>query len=108
MTGKSQKVLWNDKTSKFCPLTHGVPKGSILGPPLFLVMVADMPKYVIGNTPNSKMVGYGDDSTAYVHSKDVCSLKQNLENISNRNPPKRPFLGGNDILDTEFYRSVSR
>ena len=47
-------------------------------------MVADMPKYVIGNTPNSKMVGYGDDSTAYVHSKDVCSLKHNLENISNR------------------------
>ena len=46
MNGRSQKVLWNENISESCPLTHGVPQGSILGPTLFLVMIADMPKYV--------------------------------------------------------------
>ena len=84
MEGRSQKVLWNDKMSQARPVTHGVPQGSILGPTLFLVMVADMPKYVIGNTPNAKMFSYSDDSTVYVHSKNVCLLKNTLEILSNR------------------------
>ena len=46
MTGRSQKTLWNNILSNSLPLTHGVPQGSILGPILFLVMVADMPKCV--------------------------------------------------------------
>jgi hypothetical protein len=69
MSGRSQKVLWNDKMSSPLPLTHGVPQGSILGPILFLVMVADMPKYVLNNIPNAKMTGYADDSTVHVHAK---------------------------------------
>ena len=84
MTDRHQKVLWNDTTSELLPLTHGVPQGSILGPTLFLVMVADMPKYVINNTPNAKMVGYADDSTVYVHSKNVNLLKADLEKLSSR------------------------
>ena len=84
MTGRSQKVLWNDKTNKLRPLTHGVPQGSILGPTLFLVMVADMPKYVIGDTPNAKTIGYANDSIVYIHSKCIDSLKHGLESVSNR------------------------
>ena len=44
-----------------CPST-GEP---ILGPLLFLVMVADMPKYVIGEMKSAKMMAYADDSTIY-------------------------------------------
>ena len=46
MTGRSQSVKWNDNQSSPLQLTHGVAQGSILGPLLFLVMVADLPEYV--------------------------------------------------------------
>ena len=36
-----------------------------MGPLLFLVMVADMPKYVIGEMKSAKMMAYADDSTIY-------------------------------------------
>ena len=84
MSGRSQKVLWNDILSAPLSLTHGVPQGSILGPTLFLVMVADMPKFVIDSEPNAKMTGYADDSTFYVHAKTVGLLKTKLERLSNR------------------------
>ena len=46
MSNRSQSVIWNNNTSKPLDLTHGVPQGSILGPLLSLVMVADLPEYV--------------------------------------------------------------
>ena len=84
MSGRSQKVLWNDLMSEPCPLTHGVPQGSILGPTLFLVMIADMPKHVIGNMSNANMMSYADDSTFYVHAKNLGQLKADLEILSDR------------------------
>ena len=65
-SGRSQCVVWNDSTSEFSPLTYGVPQGSILGPILFLVMVADLPEFVTNGSKNAKMVSYADDSTLYV------------------------------------------
>ena len=84
MCGRSQKVLWNEKISDPCALAYGVPQGSILGPTLFLVMIADMPRFVIGDMANAKMTGYADDSTVYVHTKHVDELKTDLEILSNR------------------------
>ena len=84
MSGRSQKVLWNDTMSESLPITYGVPQGSILGPTLFLVMVADMPRYVIGKMKNKKMTGYADDTTAYVYAKTVNEVKVKLERLSER------------------------
>ena len=56
MSGRSQSVIWNGMKSGSRPLTHGVAQGSILGPLLFLVMVADLPEYVTNGTPNAKMM----------------------------------------------------
>jgi hypothetical protein len=84
MTGRSQSVLWNGTKSGSRPLTHGVAQGSILGPLLFLVMVADLPKYVTSGTPKAKMMCYADDSTLY-HSADSKELlKSDLELMSKK------------------------
>ena len=82
MTGRTQKVLWNDLISEPLPITHGVPQGSILGPILFLVMVADMQKSVIGDDPSTTMTSYADDSTFHVRAKNINSLKVKLQSLS--------------------------
>ena len=82
MCGRSQKVLWNDLLSTPLPITHGVPQGSILGPTLFLVMVADMPRFVLDKVPNAKMTSCADDSTAYVHANNFDLMKTDLETVS--------------------------
>ena len=87
MTGRSQSVIWNNSNSVPLELTHGVPQGSILGPLLFLVMVADLPRYVthgISSDVTAKMTCYADDSTLYVSSKNTASLLLELERMSAR------------------------
>ena len=51
---------------------------------LFLLMIADMPKFVTEKTPNAKTTGYADDFAVYVRSKDVNVLKSDLEIVSSR------------------------
>ena len=84
MTGRSQSVIWNGVKSTSLPLTHGVAQGSILGPLLFLVMVADLPDYVTKGCDNAKMCCYADDSTLSVCAKTKESLKAELERLSKR------------------------
>ena len=61
-----------------------VPQGSILGPILFSLCVADMPS----NTPNSNCIQYADDSTLYrsckINRKDTCikELEKGLTSIA--------------------------
>ena len=57
---------------------------SILGPTLFLVMVSDMPKIVIGEMTNVKNTSYANDSRFHVHATNINVLKRDLEKISNR------------------------
>jgi hypothetical protein len=84
MSGRSQSVIWNDTKSGSRPLTHGVAQGSILGPLLFLVMVADLPEYVTSGTPKAKMMCYADDSTLYQTAVSKESLKSDLELMSKK------------------------
>ena len=84
MSGRSQSVLWNGTKSNSLPLSHGVAQGSILGPLLFLVMVADLPGYVTEGTVNAKMCNYCDDSTLYTISKSKETLKSELERMATR------------------------
>ena len=68
------------------PLTakYGVPEGSILGPVLFNLYVADMSSI----TPNSNRIQYADDSTLYrsckINKKDTCikELEKDLTSIA--------------------------
>ena len=53
----------------------GVPRGSILGPLLFLIYVNDMPQAV-----NSNLLLYADDSCLMFQHKDVEEIKKVLNN----------------------------
>ncbi len=48
LTGRRHFVQIDDKTSGLCPVNFGVPQGSILGPLIFNLYVADLQSYVEG------------------------------------------------------------
>ena len=80
-------MIWNDSTSSPLNLTPGVPQGSILGPLLFLIMVAALPDYItqgITGKVKSHMMCYADDSTLYASSKCIDSLVLELERMCDR------------------------
>ena len=70
--------LSNEQSSKKLLVTNGVPQGSILGPILFNIYVADMSKNTI-----STCIQYADDTNLYHHAKptkiDECAEKMNSD-----------------------------
>ena len=44
--GRLQRVVIDGKASEWLKVTSGFPQGSIIGPPLFLVFINDMPDVV--------------------------------------------------------------
>ncbi len=53
LSGREQQVQYNSTCSTFRAVKHGVPQGSILGPLLFLVLVADLPDRIFRSSGNS-------------------------------------------------------
>lgn len=61
LTGRSQRVILNGKTSDYLSADRGVPQGSTLGPLLFSLFTADIasfPKYCSAHQ-------YADDTQLY-------------------------------------------
>ena len=84
LTGRHQCVSAHSNRSSLLSVSHGVPQGSILGPLLFLVMMAELPE-VIGIPPNmGGIVGYADDIALWVTEKDTMSVKNRIELASDR------------------------
>eukprot|EP00057_Strongylocentrotus_purpuratus_P004120 XP_003728072.1 PREDICTED: RNA-directed DNA polymerase from mobile element jockey-like [Strongylocentrotus purpuratus] len=73
LTGRRQRVVLRNGTSRWRSVTSGVPQGSILGPLLFLIFVNDIPDMVL---TTAKM--FADDTKIYrqITSKDDCDILQ--------------------------------
>ena len=64
VTHRKQFVQIDDTCSEAINVNFGVPQGSILGPVLFNIYVADLQENV-----NVKCFQYADDTTIYDHAK---------------------------------------
>ena len=76
LTQRRQFVQIDDRSSEMSPVHFGVPQGSILGPVLFNLFVADLQ-----GTLDCPCYQYADDTTFYLHSKKSalaqCSVELN-------------------------------
>nr|CAH7729450.1 unnamed protein product [Callosobruchus chinensis] len=79
---REQVVKIEDEFSKPCPVTSGVPQGSILGPILFLIYTADLHL----NVSNSSIVTYADDTQLYMsfNSNDALQAVQKINDDLNK------------------------
>ena len=64
----------------FYELKYGVPKGSILGPLLFIMYTFDMTKI----TEQNKVIVYADDTTVLVSGRNLTETKQHCNDILTR------------------------
>ena len=79
MLGRSQRVRVGGQFSDYVRVKSGVPKGSVLGPPLFLAYV----KY-IWKAIESKIRIFANDSRVYrkiLNNCDLDKLKNDLDRL---------------------------
>ncbi len=81
LSGGEQVVVWNGSVSAPTGVKFGVRQGSMLGPLLYLVLVADMPDFV--EVPDDENSGYADD-TALWATGTASEVKAKLEDRAAR------------------------
>ena len=74
LSNRRLRVVLDGKSSQKYPLNAGVPKGSTLGPTLFLLYINDLPDDVICD-----IAIYADDTTLYSKRDRTSDLWQQLE-----------------------------
>ena len=78
LTSRFQRVRVNGELSSRAPVLSGVPQGSVLGPALFLIYVADIPEVV-----KNFVSLYADDSKLYNYLLDSTEHENTETSIQN-------------------------
>ncbi len=84
LSGRSQQVLVNGTPSSSIDVVYGVPQGSVLGPVLFLALIADMPS-ALGLQDVSEasgFVGYADDLVVWCAAPSLETARSGLALVS--------------------------
>ncbi len=75
LSGRCQAVKYGNAVSDSGAITCGVPRGSILGPLLYIIQVNDMPNAFVG----AKLNLYADDTAFTVQSNTPLDLARQLQ-----------------------------
>ena len=75
LLNRRQRTRTNNSYSKWMEIVLGVPQGSILGPLLFNIFLADL-FFIVNSTD---IANYADDNTPYATASDMDSLVASLE-----------------------------
>ena len=73
---RHQSVVVDGYHSHTCPVTSGVPQGSVIGPSLFLIYINDLP-----NTLKSKVRLFADDTILYNTAGEHRQLQEDLVSL---------------------------
>ncbi len=81
LSGRKQYVSVNGCDSEMQSVTTGVPRGSVLGPLLFLIYINDIANAI--SNKNSQLVIFADDTNIFLTNKDMWLLKLEAEKTLN-------------------------
>ena len=83
LESRSQRTLANNTYSDFQPVQQGVPRGSVLGPLLYIIYAND----IADRIKSSVFTFYADDTVLYSKKKDLqqaaADLQEDLNSLSN-------------------------
>ena len=74
LSNRKQLVSINNSSSTFQPIKYGVPRGSVLGPLLFLLYINDLPCFV-----QCLCEMFTDDTSLQSHDSDTSKLSIKLQ-----------------------------
>ena len=77
LVGRRQRVCINQSYSNWAPVTSGVPKGSVLGPLLFLIYINNLDTNIV-----SKMSKFADDTKLCHKARDPDDIMELQEDIN--------------------------